>query len=138
MVRRRHHGTLYKGKGLRSLISSYRDVTLADFNGESFGAFVRVAIIAATRTLAGDAQHGSGMNGGTTDICHLAVTECFALARTRKTAVGALFIDLVSAFATITRRIAIPDLPESEEAWKRHVVNIGFSAVDAEILCPRP
>lgn len=46
------------------------------------------------------------------------------------TSAGILFIDFVSAFAMIARRIAIPDLPESLEAWVKHLSNCGFSDGD--------
>ena len=38
---------LWKGKGSRSLIAQYRDITLADLDGKVFGAFVRASIIVA-------------------------------------------------------------------------------------------
>ena len=91
-----------------------------------------MALIVATQTLVGDTQHGSGMKGGSTDVCHLAVTEVFEVARIWKMAADTLFLDMVSAFASITRRLAIPDLPTSEEGWRRHVASLGFTGGETD------
>ena len=74
---------LWKMKGDQSVITSYRDITLADLDGKVFGSFVRAAIFSAVSMLAGKAQLGAGFNGGATDICHLGVTQAFACARVK-------------------------------------------------------
>ena len=38
-----------------------------------------------------------------------------------------LYIDIIGAFAAVARRISIPGLPESEEAWKRHLRDSHFT-----------
>lgn len=72
---------LWKRKGSRSLIKSYRDITLADLDGKDMGSFIRASIIGAVMVLAGPCQYGGGCNGGATDLCHLAVTQAMVLAR---------------------------------------------------------
>ena len=42
-----------------------------------------------------------------------------------------LFLDVVSAFASLTRRIALPEDCESEELWRRDLLNTGLS--DGEV-----
>ena len=122
---------LFKGKGSKHLSSGYSDITLADLNGKHFGSFIRVAIYTAVCNLCGTTQYGSGLNAGATDACHLQVTQIFEVAKARRTSAGVLFIDLDSAFAMIARRIVIPSLPESQEAWIWHLVSCGFTSGDA-------
>jgi len=123
---------LFKGKGSMSLITNFRDITLADLNGKHFGSFIRSCLYVAVQSLVGPSQHGSGCNGGTTDICHLGVSQLFSLARAKKSSAGVLFIDQVSAFARIGRRLALPDMPQSEEGWRLHVRSLGFSREESD------
>ena len=64
-------------------------------------------------------------------MCSLHVSQAFCLARTRRLACGVLFVGIIEAFGAVIRRVAIPDLPMSEELWKRHLVASGFSPDDA-------
>ena len=121
-----HLKIFFKGRGSRSLIAHFRDISLADLNGKRFGTFIRTCIYVSVQALVGKTQHGSGCNGGATDICHLGVSQAYSLARTRKQSAGVLFIDLVSAFANIGRRLALPDMPTSEDGWRLHILSLGF------------
>ena len=56
----------------------------------------------------------------------------FSLARVQRQSCAALFFDIVSAFASILRRIAVPELPDSEEMWRRHLCNAGVSPEEAD------
>ena len=114
-----------------TLISSYRDICLADLNGEDFGAFLRTSLLVAVFELGGSSQFGGGLNGGTTDICHLLMSQLFCYARVKRTSASILFVDVVGAFASTARRICVPNLPESEESWKRHLNSCGFSPAQA-------
>lgn len=129
---------LFKGRGSRADIDAFRDITLADLNGKDLGSFIRAALKVAISSLVGEAQQGSGFNGASTDVCRLAVTECIALSHVWTCSSGILFVDLVSAFAKVARRIAIPDLPQSEEAWRTHVHNIGFTIIEANEIIDGP
>ena len=119
---------LYKGKGPTSAIESYRDITLKDMNGKNFGSFVRCCIYIAVQAFSGKSQNGGGLNSASTDLCLLQVSQVFAVARALKKAAGVLFVDLVSAFASVSRCSAIPGLPESEEQWLRHLAGMGNTA----------
>ena len=123
---------LFKNRGHPSCIKSYRDITLQDLSPKDFGSFVRAAIMVAATNLSGSGQYGAGMHGCTTDLCHMHITQTFALARARKKSGGVVFIDLVNAFASVARRIVVPDLPQSEESWRMHLFNCGFSMEDAD------
>lgn len=118
---------LMKASGSRSEIGSYREITLADLSGKHFGGFVRASLMVAVVALSGSNQFGAGLNGGTTDLAHLPISQTLSYARTVRKAGGVLFVDVIGAFASVSRRISVPQLPESEEAWRRHLVNRGFS-----------
>ena len=85
------------------------------------------------------------LNAATTDICHLQVAQVFCLSKLRRLSCGILVADITSVFASIARRIAILDLPESEECWRRHLHLCGLSMEEAtdivfvalSILCRR-
>ena len=70
----------------------------------------------AVTALAGNSQFGAGLNGGTTDICHLMVSQAFCDAKVVEQSCVMLFVDLAGAFSSVARRIVMPCLSESEEA----------------------
>ena len=45
---------------------------------------------------------------------------------------GVIFIDLVSAFASVGRRLAIPCMPTSEEGWRAHLLSLGFDHEESD------
>ena len=123
---------LLKSLGSRSDIGSYREVTLADLSGKHFGGYVRASMMVAIIARSGTNQFGAGLNGGATDLAHLLITQTFACARTMRKSGGVLFVDVIGGFASVARRISVPQLPESEEAWRRHLANSGFSMQQAD------
>ena len=76
----------------------------------------------AVRYIGGKSQAGGGLNGGTTDVCHLIVSQIFCYARSKKTSCAILFVDIIDAFGSIARHIAIPELPRQnklgDDAWR--------------------
>ena len=78
----------WKGSGSKTSLSCFRDISLADTDGKNLGAHQRLSLFAAVRVIAGKSQIGSGLNGGTTDVCNLHVSQTFCLARSRRQAVG--------------------------------------------------
>ena len=122
---------LWKKSGSKSLLSNYREIALADFDGKTLGAHQRRSIFEAVRCLAGRSQIGSGLNTGSTYACNLHVSQAFRLAATRKLACGTLFVDIIGAFSAVAKRISIPDQPCSEEQWRRHLFACGYSLEDA-------
>ena len=67
----------------------------------------------AVRILAGKNQIGAGLNGGTTCICHLHVSQAYSRARSTRTSCALLFLDVAGLFASVVRRISIHGMPES-------------------------
>lgn len=89
--------------------------------------------------LGGTSQDGAGLNSASTDLCHIQVTQVFSVAKVFGVSCGVVFVDLVSAFASVSRRLAIPDMPESEEEWMRHLASICHSPdVAAHIVGSAP
>ena len=58
----------------------------------------------------GCGQYGSGINGGGTAFAHLHVRLFFAYCLSRNLSGGTLFVDVVTAFAVILRRIRVTKL----------------------------
>ena len=81
----------------------------------------------AVAAVSGDSQFGGGLNGGTTNLCHLLVWQFFAYAGAVRSSAAIIFVDIIGAFASVARRIAIPDLPEPEGSWRRHLAKSGLS-----------
>ena len=106
---------LLKGKGLKSFMKSYRGIMLSDMDGKCFGSFIRAGVFIAVAALGGVSHNGAGLNAAPTDLCSLQVTQVFPVAKMEKLTGGIVFVDLVSAFANVSRRIVIPDMLESEE-----------------------
>ena len=79
-----------------------------------------------------ETQLVSGMHGGATGTAHLSSTSPFAFSMLRNKTVFQLYVDVVSALASLCRKIALPDDLESEESWRRHLVNCRFSGEDVE------
>ena len=118
---------LWKGKGSTSDIRSYRDITLTEQNSKVAGRSVRNLLIDGVAATAIPTQMGSGFNGGATDVGHLYCKMCFILAHSLRLSAGLIFVDATSAFASLQRRISIPDDGVSEDAWMAHLVWCGFS-----------
>ena len=73
-------------------------------------------------------QCGSGLNGGASDVCSLFIAQSFAYAQASDQSCAVIFADVVSAFASIIRKLVFHGKPDSEEGWLRHLVSCGFDA----------
>ena len=124
-----HH--LWKLKGSRSFIDNYRDVMLAEGDGKFDSSLLRRDVMTAVSHMVPDSQVGSGPHGGATDVGHLMTRAIFSLAGAALGSVAILYLDVVRAFASVRRRIALPGDIEGEEHWLRWLLQCGFSADDA-------
>lgn len=118
-------------KNDRSYITSYRDITLFDLDGGDLQPFIRSAIHLAVCMFGDKAQYGAGLNGGATDTCLPSVTQVYALARVLRCFATLIFVDIVSAFGSILRRLSIPDMPEPQAHWLLHLASSGFTRDEA-------
>ena len=124
--------TLWKGKGCKSKLTNSRDITLCVVNGKVAGKVSRKRLTGPMQKMSVETQLGSGMNGGACDTAHLSSTSPFAYSMLRNRKVFQLYVDVVAAFASLCRRIALPHDLESEELWRRHLANCGFSNDDVQ------
>ena len=118
--------SLWKGKNDRSKISSYRDISLYDQDAKVCGRHLRSRLVPPTGKMVAVTQVGSGFNGGATDVGHLMANECMVIASEEKCAGALLYVDVVNAFGSLQRRIAIPS-DTDDEGWMRHLRWCGFS-----------
>ena len=102
---------LWKKVGAKVDVKNYRDITLVEHEARPLSQFIRSVMKYAVGSFTPAGQCGSGLSSGSTDTCHLFVTQSFCLARTLRLSCGMLYVDLVSAFALVLRRIIHPQLP---------------------------
>jgi hypothetical protein len=120
---------LYKGKGLHSQCSSYRDIHLSDDTAKTFGRIIRNFLQPDLAAYSVSTQWGSGLNGGDTAVAHLAVRTLLELGNAYGTTCGLLFMDLIAAFPSSLRRIVF-DVEQGDEAWLKKLRCAGFSAIE--------
>ena len=120
---------LFKGKGSQSTISSYRDIFLGDYDGKGFTKIIRKTLLPMASSIVGYTQFGSGFNGGETAIAHLVLRLHFDVCKMYQTPGSSLFLDVVSAFASLLRRIVF-DNEQGDEAWYKELKNNGYTDAD--------
>ena len=79
--------------------------------------------------LSNQTQYGGGLNGGETAFAHLYIRSVFDFCKHHNLSASCLFIDILSAFANIFRRI-IFDETHGDEAWLHKLSCMGFSDED--------
>ena len=89
------------------LISSFRDVTVADEDAKVLGSQDRNSILSVVRSIVGPSAMGSGMNSGACDTAHMLVPEPLAAAMRINQRGYAIFGDIRTAFASMHKRIAL-------------------------------
>ena len=104
---------------------------LAECDGKFDSSLLRRDVQKAVSHMVPDSQVGSGLHGGATDVGHLMTRAIFSLAGAALGSVAILYLDVVRAFASMRRRIALPGDIEGEEHWLRWLLQCGFSADDA-------
>eukprot|EP00973_Karenia_brevis_P022138 3045717-Karenia_brevis.AAC.1 len=95
---------LWKKKGDMKAIKNHRDITLADCDGKDFGGHLRGCLLPAVERMTVPTQFGSGLNGGATDVGHLMVSQAVAYSLAAQVSLAILFVDVVSAFASMHRQ----------------------------------
>ena len=116
---------VWKGKQDPMQMSSFREVTCGDSLGKPFYKHLRGSVMGVLRQVAPIGQAGAGMNGGSTEMARLRITAARDIAESRRLSLGVLFLDLKSAFASITRQICLP-LPESSDELASRLIARGF------------
>ena len=74
-------------------------------------------------------QFGGGFNGGETSFAHLYIRSVMDVCRCLALSGGVLFLDVVTAFATMLRR-TIFDVSEGDAKWISSLEKCGFSTSD--------
>ena len=90
----------------------------------------RALLHPALRVLAGDEQHGAGLNGGSCDLAHIVISQNAAHGMARGISIGVAFLDISSAFASTMRPIAIPGDDASDATWLQYLCDIGLQPED--------
>ena len=95
---------LFKNKGCSSACGNYRDIMLADVHGKNFLKLLRFNLLPAAKSYVVSTQFGGGMNMGDTSKAHTYVRCMVDLAHSLKISCAIIFLDIVSAFASLLRK----------------------------------
>jgi hypothetical protein len=120
---------LFKNKGSSSQVDCYRDIMLGDVPGKCLTRHIRSLLVPLARAMCGRSQFGSGLNGGETAFAHLYVRFIQDYCSRYNQSVAFVFMDIVTAFAVLLRRILFDDC-DSDEAWFIKLNRSGFSDSD--------
>ena len=119
---------LYKGKGAKDQVNSYRDITVCSALSKVYGRPLRARLMAALSKACGidsdqcfdhGMQFGSGLCGGGTDLPHLSMRAISDYATAYDVSSGVLFVDLTAAFSSIDRMLALGPPTSPEDIGKR-------------------
>ena len=107
---------------MHCLRSSFGDVFLANDSGKQVSKYLRRMLIPRARKLVYPTQFGGGCNGGETAFAHLYSRCAFHSCRCLGLSAAILFLDAVTAFASMLRRTMF-DLNSGDEAWIHKLSN---------------
>ena len=124
---------LFKGKGCSSMCSNYRDIMLADVSGKNFSKLLRHNLVPAARRYVVLTQYGAGMNAGDTSKAHVYLKSMIDISSLWQNSLAILFLDIVSAFASLLRRIVF-DVDLGDEAWFHSLVGAVFTQDEVCII----
>ncbi len=124
---------LFKNKGSSFCPGGYRDIMLGSVVGKCFTSHVRSLIVPVARVLCGGSQFGSGLNGGETAFAHLYVRLFFDYCKHYHLSCANIFMDIVTAFAVLLRRILFDEF-DNDETWLRKLAASGFSHDDIDAI----
>ena len=113
--------TLWKGKGSTTVIDNHRELHIAPTDGKQYEASIRSNLIKPLAGGAGEFQYGAGLAGSSCDMAHLHITETLAYGMQKNLSTAVAFVDLVSAFASMRRCLAVPGDDASDQCWKQHL-----------------
>eukprot|EP00973_Karenia_brevis_P016577 2269031-Karenia_brevis.AAC.1 len=106
---------LYKGKGPIDESPNYRDISLFESFGKVYAKDARVKFKPFLDAKALNTQSGSGVRRAGTDLAHLHLRALVGIANHPKMSVAILFIDVITAYASLVREVVFPDVDcESE------------------------
>ena len=75
-------------------------------------------------------QFGAGASSGGTDLAHLLLGAQIQVAEKEKLCIAHVFVDVVTAFATVARHFVLPSLPQSKEHLVAKLLQLGFDDND--------
>eukprot|EP00973_Karenia_brevis_P069029 9595863-Karenia_brevis.AAC.1 len=124
---------LLKGSGNSHSCTGYRDINLVDSPGKSFGRMLRSVLYPSAAAASVGTQWGAGMNGGETSIVHLYLKAALHHAALARKSGAALFIDVVTAFATMHRRFVF-HVADGDECFLNHLQQLGFDSEEIKAI----
>ena len=93
--------------------------------------YVRNKMLPRAHNISLSTQFGGGFNGGETAFAHLYVRLVNQACKAAKLTCANLFLDVISAFASLLRCIVF-DTEAADEAWLHKLTSHGFSQDDID------
>ena len=124
---------LFKNKGSSADCECYRDILLGNISGKPVTKIIRKRVMPHARKICHHTQYGSGFNGGETAFAHLYIRMVFDMCKHNHLSAAFIFMDIVTAFAVLIRRIIFDDV-DNDEMWLRKLRNSGFSEQDIDAI----
>ena len=118
-------------QGLPAEVGNHREIFIYSDDAKQFGSHVRANLLEPLQSLVGSEQYGARFNGSSCDMAHFHVSEPLAYAFHKNKAVGIVFLDLVAAFASLRRRLAVPGDAVANDGWKMQLLLSGFTELEA-------
>ena len=103
-------------------VTETRDVRLEDPPAKINSSTIRPSMKKCVSNGAMHTQWGSGMNGGSTEVAHLALEASVGIARTNKKSSAVIFVDVASAFASIEKAL-MQQTCIARNGWKLNFSN---------------
>ena len=124
---------LFKNKGLSTDVSNYRDIMLGDISGKFITKYIRKSLLPFALQYSRTTQFGGGFNGGETSFAHLYIRLAIDICKIHNKSCSVLFIDVISAFASLMRNVFFYN-PKSDEEWAKSLSFIGFSVDEVSLI----
>ena len=91
-----------------SRCAHFRDITLEDPAPKRYGSQVRRHLLPVADSTCMSSQYGSGLNDGSTELAHLYLRAQLEAAEAKGMCGIAFFVDVSTAFASVSRSLLIP------------------------------
>ena len=99
---------------------------LANDGGKLLAKLIRRTLMPLANKMTLNSQCGGGLNGGEAAIAHFYIRNIVDISHVEGVSCAVLFLDIVTAFATLLRRIVF-DVCHSDERWLMQLRDSGFS-----------
>ena len=117
-------------------VSDTRDIRLEDPPSKIQTSLIRPDMLKCVSHGSLSTQYGSGLNAGSTEVAHMALTAANGIAQTARLCCINLFVDVSNAFAAIEKAL-MHDNSFSRTRMQRELFEAGFDQSTIDDACMR-